>query len=86
MAATLGQLDIFRVRLEDPDPPATDPLHGGVRLGALGQAGDLGGGSSHAGRVDPGLDAFEVIWGGKKRQALQTLTIEYLYGGQTETK
>lgn len=58
---SLGELDVVRVRLEYPDSPSADPLHGGVRIGALGQARDLGGWSSHAGGRDPGLDACRIL-------------------------
>lgn len=61
MPPSLGELDVVRVRLEYPDSPSADPLHGGVHVGALGQARDLGGRSSHARGRDPGLDACRIF-------------------------
>lgn len=61
MPPSLGELDVVRVRLEYPYSPSTDPLHRGVHVGALGQARDLGGWSSHARGCDPGLDACRIL-------------------------
>lgn len=58
---SLGELNVVRVRLEYPNSPSADPLHGSVHVGALGQARDLGGWSSHARGRDPGLDACRIL-------------------------
>lgn len=57
VSTPLGELDVIRVWLKYPNSPPTGPLRRRGFVSALGQTGDLGGRSSHAGVHDAGFDA-----------------------------